>query len=482
MTGTDPRPDSLRPSQISASIVASASVGVLVVDRELRCLLWNRFMESLTGVPADAVLGRPLVEALPHLVAQGVPGLLARALAGETVVTQDVRWTMQSGAGSLIGTYSPHLDAQGEAVGAIGILRGVSERQEAEAALRESEERYRRLIELSPDAIAIHSEGRLVFCNQAGVRMLGYDDPDDVLGRPILDFVHPDSRQMVLERARQMAIEARPLPFVEEKFLRRDGTTLYAEVGAVPFSLGDRSAVQVVIRDVTQRQRDQKLQGALYRIAQITDAVADMRTLYAEVHRTVGELMNARNFYIALYDAATGVLSFPYFVDEKEPEPPPPGPLGLGVTERVLQSGEPLLTSPASFAELREAGDVELIGHPSVDWLGAPLKRGDQAFGVLAVQSYDESVRYTHEDLKLLAFVSRQVATAIDRRQAEDALKESEARFRTLAETAPCAIFIYQGDGDRLRERVLEALSGYSREELHGAGASGTSSIRTSAT
>jgi diguanylate cyclase (GGDEF)-like protein/PAS domain S-box-containing protein len=466
VTGPDPIAAPLRPDQLSAAIVENAFVGVVVVDRQQRCVLWNRFMESLTGAAAADAIGRPLLDAVPLLADQGVADLFARALAGETVVSHDARWAADSRPGSLVLTCSPHHDREGAVVGAIAILRNVSERREAEAALRESEERYRRLIELSPDAIAIHCEGRLAFCNQAGVRMLGYDRPEEVVGRPILDFVHPDSRQMVLERARQMAVNPQPLPFVEEKFVRRDGATLHAEVGAVPFNLNDRPAVQVVIRDVSQRQRDLKLQGALYRIAQITDAVADMHTLYAEVHRIVGELMSAPNLDIALYDPASGVLTFPYFVDEKEPEPPPPGPLGRGVTEKVLRSGEPLLTSPASFAELRDAGAVELVGHPSVDWMGAPLKRGDQTFGVLAVQSYDESVRYTPEDLKLLAFVSRQVATALDRRQAEDALRESEARFRTLADTAPCAIFIYQGTRIIYANAFMEAISGYSREEL----------------
>jgi len=468
VTDQDQPEDALRPNQIRAAIVANASVGVAVVDRELRWLLWNGFMESVTGLAESQALGRGAIETLPYLRGQGVEDFLKRALAGETTTSHDVRWQPPESAASVhvVSEYAPYRDAQGAVVGAAVILRNVTERREAETALRESEERYRRLVELSPDAIAIHSGGRLVFCNRAGARMLGYDDPEEVTGRSIMDFVHPDSRALVIERMRLLMTETRPLPFIQERFLRRDGSVLDAEVGAVPFSLRDQPAVQVVIRDLSQRQRDQKLQAALYRIAQISDAVADMPTLYAEVHRIVGELMNARNFYIALYDEPSGILSFPYFVDEKEPDPPPPGPLGMGVTEKVLRSGEPLLTSPATFAEMRQAGDVELVGHPSVDWLGAPLKRGDQTFGVLAVQSYDESVRYTEDDRKLLAFVSRQVATALDRKQAEDALKESEARFRTLADTAPCAIFIYQGTHIIYANAFMETLAGYSREEL----------------
>ena len=88
---------------------------------------------------------------------------------------------------------------------------------------------------------------------------------------------------------------------------------------------------------------------------------------------------------------------------------------------------------------------MELVGAPSIDWLGVPLLRGERAVGALAVQSYDEAVRFDEGDLEMLTFVSRHVASALDKVRGRDALRESETRFRALAETAPCAIFIYQG-------------------------------------
>ena len=105
---------------------------------------------------------------------------------------------------------------------------------------------------------------------------------------------------------------------------------------------------------------------------------------------------------------------------------------------------------------------------PSIDWLGVPLKHGAKAFGVLVVQSYTESVRYTDSDRELLTFVSQHVATALERTRAAEALRESENRFRTLAETAPCGIFIYQGECFRYVNAAAAAISGYSREDLVG--------------
>lgn len=219
--------------------------------------------------------------------------------------------------------------------------------------------------------------------------------------------------------------------------------------------------------DPREGRRVERLQAALYRIAEAASTVENLEKLYASLHSIVGELMYARNFYIALYDETQDTLSFPYFVDEADEAPPPIRP-GKGLTEYVLRTGEPLLASPEVFAGLVERGEIELIGGPSVDWLGVPLKRGEKAFGVLVVQSYSPSIRFTEADRDLLTFVSQNVATAIDRRRAAEALRESEAKFRTLADTAAVAIFIHQGTAFRYANDAMALLTGYTRHELGG--------------
>ena len=135
--------------------------------------------------------------------------------------------------------------------------------------------------------------------------------------------------------------------------------------------------------------------------------------------------MPARNFYIALYDPEAGLLSFPYFKDEYD-EPPAPQPLRRGLTDYVLRHGEPLLADPAKFLELERSGEVESIGAPSIDWLGVPLKARDKTIGVMVVQTYTEGVRYKEEDRDMLMFVSTQAAVAIERKRAEETLREAQ--------------------------------------------------------
>jgi diguanylate cyclase (GGDEF)-like protein/PAS domain S-box-containing protein len=346
------------------------------------------------------------------------------------------------------------------------VAQDITEQKRAAEALRQGEERYRTLVELSPDAILIHSQGMVVFANSAGVKLLGATSSVEIIGRSTIDFVHPDSRPSVTARMRRLD-RGESVPFVEEKFIRLDGRAIHVEAGAVPFTFHDAPAVQVVIRDVSERKRAEALQAALYRIAELTTSVEDMPAFYRTLHGVVSELMYAENFYLALVDEETARLKFEYFVDEVDDAPPALKP-GKTLTEYVLRTGEPLLVNPAVQAALEDQGQVELVGAASLDWLGVPLKRGDQAFGVIVVQSYEETARYTETDRDILTFVSQHVATALDRKRAADALRASEARFRTLAETAPCAIVIYQGDQFRYVNRAAASITGYERGQLTG--------------
>ena len=169
----------------------------------------------------------------------------------------------------------------------------------------------------------------------------------------------------------------------------------------------------------------EKVQIAIYQISQAANAARNLDELYPAIHSILSELMPATNFYFSLHDSSTGLLSFPYFIDEYD-ECPEPQLLKKGLTEYVLLSGKPLFANPEVFVNLVKQGIVESVGAPSVDWLGVPLKVEERTIGVMVVQTYTEGVRYDDEDLHILEFVSSQVAMAIERKKAEEALRESE--------------------------------------------------------
>jgi PAS domain S-box-containing protein len=184
----------------------------------------------------------------------------------------------------------------------------------------------------------------------------------------------------------------------------------------------------------------ERAQECVYRISEAARSVFDLPELYRSIHGILQEVLPARNFYIALVDRPSGVLSFPYFADERDP-PPAPKPPGRGLTEYVLRTREPLLATPQVFESLRARGEVELIATDSVDWLGAPLLARGEPIGVAAIQTYDPGVRLGPEERDLFVFVSEQIAAAIEARRAEDALRQSEARLRLAIEQVPAVLW-----------------------------------------
>ena len=144
-------------------------------------------------------------------------------------------------------------------IGIVASALGVEEnRRHKEDALRESEDRYRKLVEFSPDAIAVHIDGRFVYVNRAGINMMGARDMNDLLGKPILDIVHPDYRELAQKRAFEQPVERIEQPFVEEKFVRFNGSTIDVEVATTPITYEGKAATLVVARDLEDRHREQE--------------------------------------------------------------------------------------------------------------------------------------------------------------------------------------------------------------------------------
>lgn len=130
--------------------------------------------------------------------------------------------------------------------------------------LKESEQKYRQLVDLSPDTIFIQQDGKIVFINRAGVNLLGATEATELLNKPVLEFIHPAYRQSVRERIRQLLEDRQSVALIEEQFLRLDGSSIDVEVVASPLLYGGRPAAQVIVRNICERKRrDQILQTTL---------------------------------------------------------------------------------------------------------------------------------------------------------------------------------------------------------------------------
>lgn len=217
--------------------------------------------------------------------------------------------------------------------------------------------------------------------------------------------------------------------------------------------------------DVTAKHDSDRLQSALYQISEQSSAAQDLSEFYRSIHQIVGGLMYAKNMFIAYFDPKSLTVSFPYYVDEFD-RPPASRPLGEGLTDYVIRTGKPLLASQDNIELLAQAGDLSLIGTQCLDWLGVPLKKGEETLGVLAVQNYTEAMRYSEKDKEILTFVSQHVASALERRRAYEKIRSDEERFRRVISSI--SDHIYMTDFDPSGRPVnnylspnIEQLTGY---------------------
>jgi PAS domain S-box-containing protein len=305
------------------------------------------------------------------------------------------------------------------------------------------------LVECTPEALSVlDPEYRILRINEEFTRTFGFQRKE-ALGKRIESLIAPPDRRSETRWIGEMLTQGRKVT-LETKRQRKDGTLIDVSISSAPVIVnGAQVAVYVLYRDTTEHKRAKALSSALYRIAEKTSSAEDLQQFFASIHGIVAELMYARNFYIALFDPVTQLLSFPYFVDEEDPTPAPKK-LGRGLTEYVLRSGEPLLCKPDVFDRLVQQKEVELIGAPSVDWLGVPLKAGNNSFGVLVVQSYTDNIRFGEKDRDILTFVSQQVSSALAHKRNEEALRRSEARYRSLVQSAVYGIYRSSLEGNFL--------------------------------
>ncbi|WP_052106498.1 EAL domain-containing protein [Novilysobacter defluvii] len=207
--------------------------------------------------------------------------------------------------------------------------------------------------------------------------------------------------------------------------------------------------------EIVERQRGERLQRALFRIAELSITSETLERFYAQVHDVVGELLYARNFYIAVRSQDGEHLEFPYSIDERDARRDSRR-LGAGMTEYVLSTGAPILADRRRIQELEDAGLVRSHGTLSHCWLGVPLYREEAVVGVIAVQSYSPAISFTRRDQELLTFVAHHIGIGLMRKQSQDRLVAAHAKLEhrveeRTGELARANAELLEQIGERLR-------------------------------
>jgi len=320
---------------------------------------------------------------------------------------------------------------------------------------------------LHDGVIVTDPEGLILDWNPAAQRMFGYT-LDEVAGRNA-ELLNRPGEGPAVTRAIQEAMDGAGRWTAELTLVAKDGAE--RDVETVVIALRDgrgRTIGRVAVnRDITEQRRAERVQSAAFLISEAANATENLQDLFRAIHDIVGRLMPARNFYVALYDPATDLVTYPYHADEHDAVPAPHRPR-RGLTELVLKRGERVLVTPERPGPEGD-GTVELVGARSLDWLGVPLKIGDRTIGMFAVQSYSRQVRYGEHEAQILQLVASQVSTAIERRRLENERRGEQEFLRQVIDLNPSLIFVKDWEGRfTLVNRAIAELYGAPADDLIG--------------
>jgi len=325
-----------------------------------------------------------------------------------------------------------------------------AEASECAAELCATPEQLRAIVDHAPEAIAVFDcyRGRFVLCNESAGKLFGLTREQllqtDVIAIS-LEFQADGqpSPQLVREQIAQAL--AGQTPTFEWLFRHADGRVIPCEVRLVRLPGESQQLIRGSIIDLRERRHRAQVQRATYEISEAVHQVEDLDRLYERIHSIVRTLMPADNFYIVLHDPAAGHHYYAYHVDLVDARPAP-RVMTEGLNGYVLRTGKSLLVNRASMTDPKSPWRLR-AGTPSAVWLGVPLEVRGTALGLMAVQDYNNEHAYGEEEKQLLTYVAKQIALAIDRKRAEEALKQRHREVMTLLDSLPGYAFLKDVQG-----------------------------------
>ena len=309
----------------------------------------------------------------------------------------------------------------------------IAEREKATELLKESEFKYRELVENSPDAIVIYVEGIIVFVNNECLRLMAVKSSSELIGKPVLQCIHPDYRKVVIEQMGKAINEGAILPQNEEKFVRLDGTIIDVEVKAMPIKFENKPAVQLLIRDISGRKQvEETLARERYLMRSLMDNLPDHIYFKDRESRFIRiNKAHAKRFNLDDPTLAVGKTDFDFFTDEHAQQ-------AFDDEQTIIRTGQMLSLEEKETYPDRPDSWVSTIKMPLHDTEGNIIG----TFGI-----------------------SRDIT---ERKQSEKALRESEELYRNLIVRLPDAVYKSTHDGKfvSVNPAMVKMLEYESEEEL----------------
>jgi len=314
----------------------------------------------------------------------------------------------------------------------------VSEKKKVSEALSRSNAQLQDLINNTTDLIQITGvTGRFLFVNRAWLETMGYTE-EEAKDLKMQDVLHPEFAHQTQSQFDALA-KGEEIPEFTAVFRRKDGRRLYVSGSATcRFERGVPTAYRCILHNSTAKVRAERANKLFSSISQVAINSSNLDDLFVNIHKQLGEVIDVKNFFIAQYDPGKSYIYFPYYIDEyfNSRVHFTKRRLGNGLTEYALMANKPLILHDDDIHQLAAEKKIYLYGVVPKVMLCVPLRIGDRVTGIIGVKSYERANKYENRDLELLDFISGQVAIAISRKQAEEALARETARLNSIFESS----------------------------------------------
>jgi PAS domain S-box-containing protein len=417
--------DALRESEATTRALMNApSDSVILIDTNGIILALNEIAASRLGKRADELVGVLADDLLPKELARTRRTLMIPVLEKKEMVRYEDE---RNGAWYDTVAY-PIVRESGEVERVVIISRDITERKRSERELQESEDRYRTLVEISPDAVFLHQEGNIIYANPASIGLLGASHPDEIIGKNVLEFIQPEFRIAVRKNIEKDLSGEITLP-MELPMFRIDGTPVLVEGRGVKTTIHGKPAIQVALTDITERKhREDELQESEKRLRLILDSTDDL---------------------VIMQDAEGRYLYFN-----------PAARYGVSVEEMIGLTPHDFLDRMTADLLVERVKNVVKTGQrirqeTPIEWKGQTLWFSDSLSPVKDEQG----------TITAVVTVSQNIT---ERKHAENALRESEEKYRNLVNRANDIICVVQDGIVKMRNARLAELWGGSDQEITG--------------